>query len=558
MILIVKPYFSVIIYYVFKNITGFVHNAALSNASSVTEDRNFKMDIVGHKSIKNRVIETIQKWRGSYVYKNDTLEKIRQEAKMFTGKYSIERQARFIEYGKTHSRKQQILHCIVPMVVSVLTTIMVMALPYEKVSDGFFKNGVIPITLFVGGTISLLTLMRLFEYYFKEARVSHFEVTWVAALGGSVYTITISLLTIFVCYPMPFSLIFPCFISMPTVAIACYVVFGKRIRHLKKFKPAMTGFFYFTFLVIAMLNVYPFFLQITQILKGTILETFGMPVLLHLLKNGIKHFMRKANSYADEPHPYVPVLAINAFHIVYVSITLQKGASINSLLLLMAMDLFGNMLQLIQMRTLLTLSFREQKLTTASKIHCSSSTNTTAPKATTTLQSTSIESDSSPKVNSIPNATSTARTKSTTTQHQNVVERKLLYLTENMFLIEYVECIVPFQFSILSITFFFHPNGAYMTLFLRDTFTRQVLEQTVQSLLLYTLLEVFFLQLLGHIVVGRMKIPFLTQIAFVLYESATFSSTMLNFWLLYALSGTLAHVGHDWTFQFAWECIKAY
>lgn len=502
---------------------------------------NEGMVAVKHKSKKSLVIRLVTfmgSLRGLGEVERDTMDLIQKESSKYAGKYSLSKYLALQQYIQKYNTMQQIFHCLVPMVVSVTMTLIVLAPPYSKVSDGLFKNGVLPSTLFCGATAALMALLRLFKYYFKEANVSNFEIVWVASLGGITYTVTISLLAIFYCYPMPFSLIFPCFVGMPTVAIACYVVFGSRIRHLEKFQRAMKGYFSFVFLTVTMLNVYPFFLQLAQFFDGTSFEIFGMPILMKLLKGFLKAAMRRANHCADEPQPFVPVLVVNAFHIVYVSISLQKGASMQSLLFLMAMDIGGNLLQLMQLRRMLTLIDRENKL----------AASTTKAMQAAKARNEAKDSFNTPRKRSLVHHT----------ESQGLLQRKLLFVSENIFLIEYVECIVPFQFCIICIFFYFHPNGEFMTIFFRDIFTSSVLEQTIQSLILYTLLEVIVLQVLGHIIVGRINIPFLSQLGYVLYQSSALTSTLLYFWLLYALAGTVVHFGHDWTFQFDWECIAAY
>ncbi|ETP00531.1 hypothetical protein F441_22080 [Phytophthora nicotianae CJ01A1] len=128
--------------------------------------------------------------------------------------------------------------------------------------------------------------------------------------------------------------------------------------------------------------------------------------------------------------------------------------------------------------------------------------------------------------------------------------QKVLYITEFMLLINYVEVIVPVIFSANLLVMYHLPNRVYYSQI--DSMDDTKLWSTVGNVMLYCFLQLVSLVILFMMLWHKLHISALKQLAFVLEKQGEQVQTKLVFWVFYNVQATLQHFASDYTFMFAW------
>lgn len=158
-------------------------------------------------------------------------------------------------------------------------------------------------------------------------------------------------------------------------------------------------------------------------------------------------------------------------------------------------------------------------------------------------------------------------TRSSEVRYVDAIQR-LLYVTEFLMLLNYVEVIIPFiycaaislraracltsltGYDACNVIFFaatylvivYHlPNRVYYPQI--DIMTDEHLRSTLLSIFLYASLELCSLLTLHCVLVYRLKLPGLVQLAFVLHSQWVGVQSKLVFWVVYNAQATLQHTG---------------
>uniref|UniRef100_K3X2L9 Uncharacterized protein n=1 Tax=Globisporangium ultimum (strain ATCC 200006 / CBS 805.95 / DAOM BR144) TaxID=431595 RepID=K3X2L9_GLOUD len=126
----------------------------------------------------------------------------------------------------------------------------------------------------------------------------------------------------------------------------------------------------------------------------------------------------------------------------------------------------------------------------------------------------------------------------------------VLYMTEFLLLVEFIEVVVPVVYSIYLGLVFYLPNRVYYDE-LRDIDAVELLRNIV-NVLVYGLLEACSLVFLSVVLQHKLHFSSLHQLAFVLETQWQHVQSKLVFWVLFAVQAPLAHFGVDFSFQFAW------
>ncbi|KAF4315712.1 hypothetical protein BBJ29_008787 [Phytophthora kernoviae] len=118
---------------------------------------------------------------------------------------------------------------------------------------------------------------------------------------------------------------------------------------------------------------------------------------------------------------------------------------------------------------------------------------------------------------------------------------RVLFITEYLMLVEYVEVVLPFVYSLHRIALFGMPNSAYYPSLAGLSSTE--LYSSVINVLAYGSLE--FMSLILAIVVLKRSLGFspLSQLAFVLEIQAGMVQSKLSLWTVYITQVSLAHLG---------------
>ncbi|KAG3100636.1 hypothetical protein PI125_g14682 [Phytophthora idaei] len=127
---------------------------------------------------------------------------------------------------------------------------------------------------------------------------------------------------------------------------------------------------------------------------------------------------------------------------------------------------------------------------------------------------------------------------------------RVLFITEYLVLIEYVEIVLPIVYSAHQVILYNMPNRAFYPALAEVS--RVELVSSVKNVLVYSSLE-FVSLILALVVLKRMlRFSTLHQLAFVLETQASMVQSKLTTLFVYVMQVPLAHLGADFTFKFAW------
>ncbi|KAE9266442.1 hypothetical protein PF001_g30478 [Phytophthora fragariae] len=128
--------------------------------------------------------------------------------------------------------------------------------------------------------------------------------------------------------------------------------------------------------------------------------------------------------------------------------------------------------------------------------------------------------------------------------------RKVLYITEFVILLNYVEVIVPIIFTANLIVNYHLPNRVFYTQI--ANMDGEKLRQTIGNVMLYCFLQIVSLVVLFYVLWHRLRLSGLRQLAFVLEKQGEQVQTKLELWVFYNVQATLQHYGSDYSFKFPW------
>ncbi|RLN87735.1 hypothetical protein BBJ28_00019041 [Nothophytophthora sp. Chile5] len=131
--------------------------------------------------------------------------------------------------------------------------------------------------------------------------------------------------------------------------------------------------------------------------------------------------------------------------------------------------------------------------------------------------------------------------------------RRLLYMTEFLVLLNYVEVVIPLVFlAIYLVAIYQLPNRMYYSQL--AGMDRERLLETLQNVMVYCSLQLLSLLVLAVVLRYKLHFSAFRQLAFVLEKQWAGVQIKLVFWISRALDphSILTPAGFDYTFQFAW------
>ncbi|KAK1930419.1 hypothetical protein P3T76_014090 [Phytophthora citrophthora] len=128
--------------------------------------------------------------------------------------------------------------------------------------------------------------------------------------------------------------------------------------------------------------------------------------------------------------------------------------------------------------------------------------------------------------------------------------RRLLFMTEFVLLLNYVEVVIPLVFSMYMFAMYHLPNRAYYAQ-LAGLDEDQLL-QTLKNVLFYCSLQLLSLLVLAFTLQRKLGLSPIRQLSFVLEKQFAGAQIKLIFWVFYNVQASLKHSGYDYTFQFDW------
>ncbi|KAG2779254.1 hypothetical protein Pcac1_g10577 [Phytophthora cactorum] len=119
--------------------------------------------------------------------------------------------------------------------------------------------------------------------------------------------------------------------------------------------------------------------------------------------------------------------------------------------------------------------------------------------------------------------------------------KRVLYITEFVVLLNYVEVIVPLIFSAYLLMMYHLPNRAYYKQI--DGMDKAQLWDTLSSVLLYAGLQLLSLIVLNFVLWHRMRLSGFRQLSFVLERQCSPVQNKLILWVFYNVQTALQHFG---------------
>ncbi|KAE9185400.1 hypothetical protein PF001_g23697 [Phytophthora fragariae] len=132
----------------------------------------------------------------------------------------------------------------------------------------------------------------------------------------------------------------------------------------------------------------------------------------------------------------------------------------------------------------------------------------------------------------------------------NVDPQRVLYITECVVLVNYVEVVIPLIFSAYLFAMYHLPNRAYYELM--ATMDDHRLRDALANVLLYAALQFASLLVLNVVLWQRLQISAFHQLAFVLEKQWNQVQNRMILWVFYNVQASLQHFGSDYTFEFLW------
>lgn len=421
----------------------------------------------------------------------------------FSGEYDDERTTAFANYVQTATHARTLWHCLRPGLVAITGVTIVEFTPLAPIAEGVFGNyASLPIVLFISVCLCSISVLLMFHLHFPTIPVRWWTTLSVALVGGCTFVCTFLLGATFYCYPLPFGAIVPSVTTIPVLCSYTYCIFHKEVRKVPNSKAAMFAFVQTGNLMLGMMTMYPFLMQLHfRYFRHSNLREISFAALLFAVRAVLRWYLVFVCKYSKRITPCSIVIMVNAFHSVYISITMQQSVSISLTACVMVMDAVGNFASFFQ------LYYKYMKVRRENN-----------------------------KVQKTERA------------------RELLVLSENIGLLEYVECIVPLMFSYISFIFYYSPNRFYVEMFHPSHYTIDSVRHAVISLALYGMVEITALVVFCLVLLKKMDLPIWHQVGFALNDSFLFTTALLFTWFIYSIAGTMEQLGHDWTFQFDWEC----
>ncbi|GLE02080.1 hypothetical protein PINS_up010918 [Pythium insidiosum] len=127
---------------------------------------------------------------------------------------------------------------------------------------------------------------------------------------------------------------------------------------------------------------------------------------------------------------------------------------------------------------------------------------------------------------------------------------RVLHASEFIGLVEYVEVVVPFVYSLFALLTFHFPNRAFYSMY--NGMDSHKLHNTLWNLVIYGFLELLSLIILDAVLRRQLRISAFTQTAFVLETQWPMVQSKLALWVTVALQYAIVHYGADFSFRFEW------
>eukprot|EP00644_Phytophthora_capsici_P005892 jgi/Phyca11/97907/e_gw1.2.365.1 len=340
-------------------------------------------------------------------------------------------------------------------------------------------------------------------------------------------------------FPLPFSII--------TMSPLCVPLFVMPMVPwmIKAFKDPITWPLVMTSLKVlvcqeVMVIVYPTYFYVFTMVPNRGKAYFAL--VLPLLKLVFRHAMAKTVGYLSDEVPEGVILNVEVISALFIAYCMQNNSSVNTMVALMAIDALQTSASLHDIWTTsrrMDALIREMgKWKEIHTRHGVSEVNV-AQEIFSRCGLSRVEISMKPI---LPLESDVSCAKDTKLELQYVQElKRVLYITEFVVLLNYVEVIIPLIFSAYLLMMYHLPNRAYYKQI--DGMDKTQLWETLSNVLLYAGLQLLSLLALNLVLWHKMRLSGFRQLSFVLERQCSPVQNKLILWVFYNVQTALQHFG---------------
>ncbi|ETP28686.1 hypothetical protein F442_22051 [Phytophthora nicotianae P10297] len=471
------------------------------------------------------------------------------------GFYSVERVRELIAYNEQASifRALAVL-ALVPW-PCVVVTILVDLIPLRPPSEGLEANYLFIVRVFLAFWVATIVINLQFRHSVPPAPLSNTRIIVSGALTAVLTTGVVYALSMNIGFPLPFGIITvsPMWVLFMLIPLLSFM---KKARSDPEVWPLVVNTLKVWICQEILVVIYPTYFYIFTTLPADAKTPFAF--LLPVIKIFLRNVMSRTVVHLNDEIPEVVLMNVEVFNSLFMSYCMQNTPSIWTTLGLIAIDgaqmaaSMHDVVVVIQRLRILkerVNAERGRQLVENLELKPKATSFKGVPKQIVYSPSRSSKGVSLRKVFSVNDEQCTEDITQLELEYAQHVQ-KVLYITEFMLLINYVEVIVPVIFSANLLVMYHLPNRVYYSQI--DSMDDTKLWSTVGNVMLYCFLQLVSLVILFMMLWHKLHISALKQLAFVLEKQGEQVQTKLVFWVFYNVQATLQHFASDYTFMFAW------
>ncbi|KAG4050393.1 hypothetical protein PC123_g14366 [Phytophthora cactorum] len=493
------------------------------------------------------------------------------------GEYSTQRVQDLFTYINQASNFRVFLAQLLTPLPCLLITAIVDLLPLRPIANNAEANQLFFVRAFASFWLANTTTYNQFKHIVPQLPLSNAKI---AAYGAVVAAITVGVmygLVLIVGFPLPFSII-----TMSPVWLSLFVLPMMPWMIKSRTDPTSWPLVLTSLKVMVcqevLVVVYPTYFYAFTTIPASGKTYFAL--LLPVLKLVFRNAMAKTVGYLSDEVPEGVILNVEVVSALFAAYCMQNTPSVKTTIMLMIVDVLQMSASLYDIETIIQRmkTLRKQikhKPTTERHTRRINSEFNLAQdffsQQTNSRKPTEIPSSIPKFVKKLSSAVQPVEppdnldqaasislspphitpTISSSVELRYVKElKRMLYITEFVVLLNYVEVIVPLIFSAYLLMMYHLPNRAYYKQI--DGMDKAQLWDTLSSVLLYAGLQLLSLIVLNFVLWHRMRLSGFRQLSFVLERQCSPVQNKLILWVFYNVQTALQHFGFDFEFTFAW------
>ncbi|KAG2766088.1 hypothetical protein Pcac1_g22420 [Phytophthora cactorum] len=521
------------------------------------------------------------------------------------GFYSVERVRELTDYNQRASIFRALVVLVLIPWPCVIITILVDMIPLRPPSEGLGANYLFIVRVFLAFWVATIVINLQFRHSVPTAPLSNKRIIISGAFTAVFTTGVVYALSMAIGFPLPFGIITvsPMWVVFMLIPLLSFL---KKARSDPEVWPLVINTLKVWVCQESLVVIYPTYFYIFTTLPADAKSPYAF--LLPIIKIFLRNVMSRTVVHLNDEIPEVVLMNVEVFNSLFMSYCMQNTPSIWTTLGLIAIDgaqMIASMHDVaVVIQRLRILKERVNAERARQLLANPTSTQIKILRRKTILvytqdildrykqtaqvsvASTTVTDSSSPSVEILDLKPKTMSFKGVPKQilyspstlgrskgvslrkifsvdgapdKEDITQleldyaqqvRKVLYITEFMLLINYVEVIVPVIFSANLLVMYYLPNRVYYSQI--DSMDDAKLWSTLGNVMLYCFLQLVSLVIMFMLLWHKLHISAVRQLAFVLEKQGEQVQTKLVFWVFYNVQATLQHFASDYTFKFAW------